>query len=82
MGQDKVAAQAIQFYQNQFTSETDNGELTLLNDINSCITIDDNQMLDSMPSEEEIKRVVFELIGDTASGPDGFTCVFYQVKNF
>lgn len=35
-------------------------------------------MLNVMPIEGKIKRVVFELNGDSGSGPDGFTDKFYQ----
>ncbi|XP_059315787.1 uncharacterized protein LOC132066499 [Lycium ferocissimum] len=31
-----------------------------------------------MNSLEEVKKVVFELVGDSACGPDGFSGIFYQ----
>jgi len=34
--------------------------------------------LDNLPDVAEIKRVVFDLNGDGAQGPDGFVGHFYQ----
>lgn len=42
------------------------------------LTEENNAALDIMPSKEEAKNVVFNLSGDSASGLDGFTGLFYQ----
>lgn len=77
LGQEEVATEAIQFYQTHITSK--NGNEDMLENINSCITRDDNLKFNSIPLEEEIRRVVFKLNGDSASVPYGFTGRFYQV---
>ncbi|XP_059292598.1 uncharacterized protein LOC132046072 [Lycium ferocissimum] len=38
-----------------------------------------NEMLCKVPSNEEVKAAVFNLSGSSASGPDGFSGLFYQV---
>lgn len=38
----------------------------------------DNAMLEAIPSEEEVKSAVWVLKQDSASGPDGFTGLFYR----
>jgi len=42
------------------------------------VTDEDNAMLTAIPSEEEVKHVVFDLNGDAAPGPDGYPGYFYQ----
>ncbi|XP_060200458.1 uncharacterized protein LOC132628710 [Lycium barbarum] len=39
---------------------------------------EDNDLFCSIPSLEEVRQVVFELAGDSASGPDGLSGLFYQ----
>lgn len=77
-GREDVAAEAINFFQNQFTAETQNLGLSMLKEIPIRVTDVDNEMLNVMLIEEEIKKVVFELNGDSASGPDRFRGKFYQ----
>ncbi|XP_060211965.1 uncharacterized protein LOC132639541 [Lycium barbarum] len=42
------------------------------------VTHEQNVVLCSYPSKDEVKRAVFALGGDSASGPGGFTGLFYQ----
>ena len=37
----------------------------------------DNVGLEAAPSLEEVKRVIFEMDGDSAAGPDGFSGKFF-----
>lgn len=37
-----------------------------------------NMELCRMPTREEVKGAVFDLSGESASGPDGFTDMFFQ----
>ncbi|XP_055803989.1 uncharacterized protein LOC129873024 [Solanum dulcamara] len=62
----------------QFTETEADTELTLLHHIHPQVTAEENTYLKNMSDAEEIKRVVFELNGDGACGPDGFTGHFYQ----
>lgn len=42
------------------------------------ITKDENNKLNVFPTDEEVKKVVFELNRDSTSDPDGLTGNFYQ----
>ncbi|XP_026450923.1 uncharacterized protein LOC113351073 [Papaver somniferum] len=44
----------------------------------ASISVEENQMLDAIPSLEEIKTAVFDLGADSAPGPDGFSGCFYR----
>lgn len=46
--------------------------------IPSLIKEEDNELLNRIPIAEEVKKVVFELNGNSISGPDGLIGHFYQ----
>ncbi|XP_042514311.1 uncharacterized protein LOC122088975 [Macadamia integrifolia] len=50
----------------------------IFNCIPKILQDSDQVMLDAIPSEEEIKRVVWDLDPDSSPGPDGFTGVFFR----
>ncbi|XP_026410372.1 uncharacterized protein LOC113305566 [Papaver somniferum] len=50
----------------------------LLDVIPSVITAEDQPMLDSIPTIEEIKETIFEMDPDGAPSPDGFSGAFYK----
>ncbi|KAH0698742.1 hypothetical protein KY284_012957 [Solanum tuberosum] len=68
-GQALVAAEAELFFQDQFSDRRAEVELTLLDHIPTVINDVENEMINSLPTFEEVKTVVFELNGDSASGP-------------
>ncbi|XP_059284804.1 uncharacterized protein LOC132038098 [Lycium ferocissimum] len=70
--------EAISFYQKQFTQEPQQEEFSLLEHIQELVTEEDNVVFCSIPSLEEVRQAVFELAGDSASGPDGLSGLFYQ----
>ncbi|KAH0695912.1 hypothetical protein KY289_013394 [Solanum tuberosum] len=76
---EEVATEAVAFFQDLFTDVENEIELSLIENIPTLVTDEDNTMLNASPIVEEIKKVVFELNSDSASGPDGFTGHFYQV---
>ncbi|XP_026378267.1 uncharacterized protein LOC113272677 [Papaver somniferum] len=62
-------------------SDNDPSNISLLNDLvcaRGVITEEDNMMLETVPSGQEIKEVVFSLNVDSAPGPDGFPGFFYR----
>ncbi|XP_055814563.1 uncharacterized protein LOC129884258 [Solanum dulcamara] len=73
-----ISAEAIKYYTAQFTKEEDPKDYEILNHLPRMIFEEDNVMFEAEPTEEEVKRVVFQLNSDSAGGPDGFTGVFYQ----
>jgi hypothetical protein len=48
------------------------------NCIPSLVSLEDNRLLTSIPSADEVKSAVFTMNGDGAPGPDGFSGFFYQ----
>ncbi|XP_075087558.1 uncharacterized protein LOC107813948 [Nicotiana tabacum] len=76
--QEQLATAAVDFYQRKFTNEGVAFEFSLLNNVPSMVTMDQNLELSRLPTIEEVRAVVFELSGESASGPDGFTGLFYQ----
>lgn len=73
-----IAAETVNVYHNQFSQERDATPLSLLRHIQKSIWDEDNAELCRQPNLNEVKRVVFELNGDNASGPDGLIGRFYQ----
>ncbi|XP_075087578.1 uncharacterized protein LOC142169594 [Nicotiana tabacum] len=76
--QEQLATAAVDFYQKQFTNEGDASEFSFLNNVPSMVTMDHNLELSRLPTIEEVRVVVFKLSGESDSGPDGFTDLFYQ----
>ncbi|XP_070049105.1 uncharacterized protein [Nicotiana tomentosiformis] len=76
--QEQLAIAAVDFYQKQFTNEGDASEFSLLNNVPSMVSMDQNLEHSRLPTIEEVRVAVFELSGESASGPDGFTGLFYQ----
>ncbi|XP_059290814.1 uncharacterized protein LOC132044342 [Lycium ferocissimum] len=63
---------------NQFSQEEEVLESNLLDFIPERINEEQNHLLCAMPIIEEVKNDVFQLSGDSACGPDGFSSVFYK----
>lgn len=61
----------------QQSSHMDNGLIERV--IPYLVSPSDNLMLTSIPSFEEIKSIVFSMKNNSAPGPDGFDCCFYQI---
>lgn len=51
---------------------------SLLDCVPTLISEGDNEMLHNLPTEEEIKNVVFSMSVDSSAGPDGYNSKFYQ----
>ncbi|XP_057770827.1 uncharacterized protein LOC130990624 [Salvia miltiorrhiza] len=78
--QDAIAAHIVRYFSSLF-SETVAPNVTvqdILPILNKKILQHQNDLLTSIPTEEEIKAVVFDLAGDSAAGPDGFSGSFFQ----
>lgn len=54
---------------------------SLLNHIPDILIKEDNVSLHIIPTKEKVKNIVFNLGGDSASDPDGFTCLFINITN-
>ncbi|XP_075083529.1 uncharacterized protein LOC107784422 [Nicotiana tabacum] len=77
-GNEKIAKAAISHFSNHFSQPDQNNDIGFLKRIDNTITWEDNQALLQLPSDEEVKTVVFELHPDSAAGPDGFNGRFFH----
>lgn len=68
---------ALDFYQKLFTSEGSLISDELLAYIPSLVSEEDNNLLLTTPSSEEIRSATFSLSADSAPGPEGFTGTFF-----
>ncbi|XP_060182904.1 uncharacterized protein LOC132612840 [Lycium barbarum] len=62
----------------QFSQEDDHADVLFLNHVPEMVSQEDNELICATPNIDEVKNVVFELSGDSASGPDGLSGLFYQ----
>lgn len=51
----------------------------MMNNVSSIITTEENDVMSVDPTGEKVGRVVLELSGDSASGPDDFTRLFFSI---
>ncbi|XP_019256398.1 PREDICTED: uncharacterized protein LOC109234797 [Nicotiana attenuata] len=77
--QNKLSEAAIEFFQKQFTNEGDSTSFELLNNVPTMVTREQNMELCRLPTEKEVKDAVFALSSESASAPDGFSGLFFQV---
>lgn len=75
---EEIAAEAINFFQDQFTEVTIPRRFSIIKYVPSLVDMGQNSDLVKQPTKEEVKAAVFGLNGNTARGPDGFTGSFYQ----
>ncbi|XP_049368158.1 uncharacterized protein LOC125833012 [Solanum verrucosum] len=77
-GDDNIAKEACQYFQNIFTGHTARISEGVLQCIPRMVTQDQNQALDSIPTLDELKQVVMSMNPHSAPGPDGIRGNFYQ----
>lgn len=75
---EEIAMEAVKFYEDQFKETAPPTSFEIINHVPTLLDEEQNSLLISQPTKEEVKRVVFGLNGDSAGGPDGFTGKFYQ----
>ncbi|XP_070021730.1 uncharacterized protein [Nicotiana sylvestris] len=73
-----IAEEALKFYKDQFTESEVHNAFDILNHVPSMVESDQHERLMALTSNEEVKRAVMWLNGNSAGGPDGFTGSFYQ----
>ncbi|XP_026420217.1 uncharacterized protein LOC113316214 [Papaver somniferum] len=76
--QAKIADTLIQHFQKKFQFQDVVNDDTLLEAIQKVINEEDQQMLDAIPDEEEIKSTIFHMDPDSSPGPDGFSGWLYK----
>ncbi|XP_026411895.1 uncharacterized protein LOC113307627 [Papaver somniferum] len=68
----EIANELVKHYETKFKYQEVDIDESLFECIPNVITREENMMINSIPSEEEIKAAVFELNPESAPGPDGF----------
>ncbi|XP_026451229.1 uncharacterized protein LOC113351464 [Papaver somniferum] len=76
--QGKIAEVLVKNYEEKFAFHPFSIEDSLLNAIPEVITQEDQDMLDKLPVEEEIRITIFNMDPDSSPGPDGFSGCFYR----
>lgn len=77
--QEDIEQRVLQYYQNLFATDNTYTPNDLIEQvITPLVTTADNTMLTSLPSRDEVKKVVFSMSSNSAPGPDGFGGCFYH----
>lgn len=67
-----------QYFQQIFNSTVPSATKIVHKALTPCISTSTNEHLISIPNLQEIKKALFEIHPDKASGPDGFSASFFQ----
>lgn len=76
--EENIEAEAVAFYEEQFREDIFHRDLSMLDCISSLVTEEQNARLTMLPTMEEVQQVIFAMNGDSASGPNGMSGIFYQ----
>ncbi|XP_026459248.1 uncharacterized protein LOC113359895 [Papaver somniferum] len=74
--QEGIADTLVNHFENKFKFQEVNIESSMLDVIPEVITSKEQEMLEKMLDEEEIKTTIFCMDFDSAPGPDGVSCWF------
>nr|XP_016497289.1 PREDICTED: uncharacterized protein LOC107816119 [Nicotiana tabacum] len=77
-GNDAIVKAAVRYYQKIFTPENQSSDFDVLNCLERCINEEDNDLLTTTPTMQEVKDCVIFIDPDSAPGPDGLSIYFYQ----
>ncbi|XP_026442378.1 uncharacterized protein LOC113341879 [Papaver somniferum] len=75
---DQIRDHVVSYYEAKFNGTDLPIDEKLFEYDHASISVEENQMLDAIPSLEEIKTAFFDLGADSAPGPDGFSGCFYR----
>jgi len=73
-----IANEAVEHFHRHFQQEGDVTNFPLLSHISELVTEEENIALCASPVLEDVKKAVFKLSAESASGPDGLTGKFFQ----
>ncbi|XP_026383990.1 uncharacterized protein LOC113279509 [Papaver somniferum] len=76
--QKKIVDILVQYFQKKFEVKQNENVDKLLDVIPFVISLEDQNMLDKIPDEQEIKDILFNMDPESSPGPDGFTGCFYR----
>ncbi|KAG5609440.1 hypothetical protein H5410_020721 [Solanum commersonii] len=75
--EEQIAQAACDYYQQIFTGQNDRVDDKILQHIPTLVTPAHNEMMQAMPTLEELRQVVFSMNPSLAAGPDGIRGKFY-----
>ncbi|KAH0672992.1 hypothetical protein KY284_024079 [Solanum tuberosum] len=67
----------VYYFSEQFKADETSQDYSMQKHTPKMITEEENEEMIKLPTQEEIKRVVFELNGESVSGPDDFSDLFF-----
>ncbi|KAH0766277.1 hypothetical protein KY285_002148 [Solanum tuberosum] len=70
---DEIVAEAILFFEQQFSQETTCRDYSILRRLSRVVDEDDNRMLTELPNMEELKKAVFSMSSVSSPGPNGIS---------
>nr|XP_027122288.1 uncharacterized protein LOC113739257 [Coffea arabica] len=76
MDEEGIGKEAVNYFSTLFSADPV-GEFRLLHVIPNLRDVIDNKGLEEVPSVDEVQKVIFEMDGDNAAGPDGSTEKFF-----
>lgn len=74
---EKIGLEAMRVFQDQFTQASGSTDYSTLEVIPPLVTKEENELMTTLPTMEEVKHVVFQLNGDSVAGPNRFTSLFF-----
>lgn len=74
----EIANVAVEFFQKQFTKQKDEEDFSLLDELSTLVSVEQNKEITKISSMEKVKIAVMELNRNNVGGPDGMTGAFYQ----
>ncbi|XP_027155659.1 uncharacterized protein LOC113756041 [Coffea eugenioides] len=75
--EEATGEEAVQFFEKMFTAQQTTSSPDLIQNIPKLLMGEDSVLLEQVPSKEEIRRVVFDMDGESALGSDGYTGKFF-----
>ncbi|XP_071905976.1 uncharacterized protein [Coffea arabica] len=73
-----IGAEAVQYFSDLFSSVDGPSMLDVPAVIPRLVSGEDNEMLEAVPSLEEVRQILYEMDASIAAGPDGFTGGFFS----
>lgn len=77
-GQEEIRRAAVAYFQDQLSGDHVSQGDDLLCHIPTLISKEDNHLLDSFPTMEEVHKVIKSLYPNSTAWFDGFNGIFYQ----
>ena len=78
-GEENIGNIACEYYQSIFTGKEERINEELIQCIPELISIDQKEILDRLPIEDEVRMIIMSMNPNSAPGPDGIRGKFYQV---